>query len=70
MHLKPPCRYLNVLICFRSFELRLKRTWDAPSQSYNDPTPQQQPMWVLCSIFPELEDGKVLEIVGCITDIS
>lgn len=66
----PSFRNIGVLIWFRSFELRLKRTWDAPSQSYNDPTPQQQPMWVLCSIFPELEDGKVLEIVGCITDIS
>jgi hypothetical protein len=27
-------------------------------------------MWVLCSIFPELtDDGEVLEIIGCITDI-
>jgi hypothetical protein len=27
-------------------------------------------MWVLCSIFPELsEDGEVLELVGCVTDI-
>jgi PAS domain-containing protein len=54
----------------QSFELRLKRTWNAPSQRFDDSVPEQQHMWVLCSIFPELtEDGEVLEIVGCITDI-
>jgi PAS domain-containing protein len=54
----------------QSFELRLKKTWNAPSQRYDDSIPEQQPMWVLCSIFAELsEDGEVVEIVGCITDI-
>lgn len=33
--------------------------------------PEQQRKWVLCSIFPELsEDGEILEIIGCITEIS
>ncbi|KAH7383344.1 hypothetical protein BKA66DRAFT_492648 [Pyrenochaeta sp. MPI-SDFR-AT-0127] len=55
----------------QSFELRLKRNWNAPSQNFDDSIPEQQPMWVLCSIMAELtEDGDVLEIVGWITDIS
>ncbi|KAF1947022.1 hypothetical protein EJ02DRAFT_392786 [Clathrospora elynae] len=55
----------------QSFELRLKRTWSAPNQSSDELVPEQQPMWVLTSIFPELDDiGEVIEIIGCITDIS
>jgi hypothetical protein len=51
----------------RSFELRLKRTWNAPGQ---DGGSEKQPMWVLTSIFPEIsEDGKMVEIIGCIIDI-
>jgi PAS domain-containing protein len=54
----------------RSFELRLKRTWHGLAPGLNDSLPEQQPMWVICSIFPELtDDGEVLEIIGCITDI-
>ncbi|KAF2664424.1 aerobic respiration control sensor protein-like protein arcB [Microthyrium microscopicum] len=52
----------------QSFELRLKRTWTVPNWHSAE---NQQPMWVLCSAFPELsEDGEILEIIGCVTDIS
>ncbi|KAL6160096.1 hypothetical protein ACJQWK_09571 [Exserohilum turcicum] len=55
----------------QSFELRLKRSWNAPSQNPDDALPEKQPMWVLTSIFPELnEEGEVIEIIGCYTDIS
>ncbi|KAF1837851.1 hypothetical protein BDW02DRAFT_595148 [Decorospora gaudefroyi] len=55
----------------QSCELRLKKTWNAASQNLDDSVPEQQPMWVICSIFPELnEKGKVIEIIGCCTDIS
>ncbi|KAF2128014.1 hypothetical protein P153DRAFT_319207 [Dothidotthia symphoricarpi CBS 119687] len=55
----------------QSFELRLKKTWKVSSKSFDESVPEPQPKWVICSIFPELtEDGEVLEIVGCITDIS
>lgn len=55
---------------YRSFELRLKTAW-AVSQGADDDGPEQQPKWVLCSIFPEIsEEGKILEIIGCITEIS
>lgn len=58
------------LIPSRSFELRLKRSWNAPSQNPDDALPEKQPMWVLTSIFPELnEEGEVIEIIGCYTDI-
>lgn len=41
------------------------------SSSINDALPEIQPKWVLCSIFPELsEEGEILEIIGCITEIS
>lgn len=54
----------------RSFELRLKRTWNAPSQNLDDGMPEEQPMWVLTSVFPEVNDeGEVIEIIGCCTDI-
>ena len=53
-----------------SFELRLKKTWNAPSHTLDDKMPEQQPMWVLTSIFPEVnDDGEVVEIIGCCTDI-
>lgn len=58
------------LILGRSFELRLKKTWNAPSQNLDDGMPEEQPMWILTSIFPELNDeGEVIEIIGCCTDI-
>lgn len=54
----------------QSLELRLKRTYDVSKPNSNDPNPPQEPMWVLLSIFPELtEDGEVIEIIGCFTDI-
>lgn len=54
----------------RSFELRLKKRWNAPTQHMDDTFPEQEPMWVITSIFPELdEDGEVVEIIGCCTDI-
>jgi hypothetical protein len=54
----------------QSLELRLKRTFDVSKPNSNDPNPPQEPMWVLLSIFPELtEDGEVIEIIGCFTDI-
>jgi hypothetical protein len=59
-----------LLTVFRSFELRLKRTKKAPGQSVDDSNLQEQPLWILCSIFPELtEGGGVHEMVGTITDI-
>ncbi|KAL1793721.1 hypothetical protein ACET3X_008703 [Alternaria dauci] len=55
----------------QSFELRLKKRWNAPSQNLDDLYPEQEPMWVITSIFPELNsDGEVIEIIGCCTDIS
>ncbi|KAH4000151.1 hypothetical protein HBI81_052540 [Parastagonospora nodorum] len=55
----------------QSLELRLKRTFDVSKPNSNDPNPPQESMWVLLSIFPELtEDGEVVEIIGCFTDIS
>jgi hypothetical protein len=54
----------------RSFELRLKKRWNAPSQHLDDTYPEKEPMWVITSIFPELNDeGEVIEIIGCCTDI-
>jgi hypothetical protein len=45
-------------------------SWIPPSLNCGDPALEQQPMWVLCSVFPELSDGgDVVEIVGCVTDI-
>jgi signal transduction histidine kinase len=49
----------------------LKNTWRVASNSIHDDLPEIQPKWVLCSIFPELSDeGEILEIIGCITEIS
>lgn len=54
----------------QSFELRLKRMWNAPGWEFDSSAHEEQPMWVLCSVYPELsEKGEVLEIVGCVTDI-
>jgi PAS domain-containing protein len=60
-----PTRCANklTLVSRRSFELRLKR------KSGNSKL-QEEPMWILLSIFPELsDDGEVIEIIGCFTDI-
>jgi hypothetical protein len=55
----------------QSFELRLKNTWCVTGSDVDDSAPEPQRKWVICSIFPELsEDGEILEIIGCITDIS
>ncbi|RII10011.1 hypothetical protein CUC08_Gglean006001 [Alternaria sp. MG1] len=55
----------------QSFELRLKKRWNAPNQNFDDTYPEKEPMWVITSIFPELNDeGEVIEIIGCCTDIS
>ncbi|KAF2625562.1 aerobic respiration control sensor protein-like protein arcB [Macroventuria anomochaeta] len=55
----------------QSFELRLKNTWCTTTSRIDDSLPEQQRKWVLCSIFPELsEEGEILEIIGCITEIS
>ncbi|KAF9700944.1 hypothetical protein EKO04_000007 [Ascochyta lentis] len=52
----------------QSFELRLKRT---SMQCIGDSEPQEQQMWVLCSIFPDMKsDGEVEAMIGCFTDIS
>jgi hypothetical protein len=52
-----------MIVSQRSFELRLKRT-------SSDSRIQEEPMWILLSIFPELSgDGEVVEIIGCFTDI-
>ncbi|KAH7076289.1 hypothetical protein FB567DRAFT_478898 [Paraphoma chrysanthemicola] len=48
----------------QSFELRLKRMGKGL-------TGLDEPMWIICSIFPETTDtGEVVEIIGCVTDIS
>ncbi|KAL5115488.1 hypothetical protein ACEQ8H_006629 [Pleosporales sp. CAS-2024a] len=55
----------------QSLELRLKRTCNVSTSVSNDLNADREPVWVLLSIFPELaEDGEVLEIIGCFTDIS
>ncbi|UPX17010.1 uncharacterized protein EKO05_0007387 [Ascochyta rabiei] len=55
----------------QSFELRLANTWCIPNLGADDSVPERQPKWVLTSIFPELsEEGEILEIIGCITEIS
>ncbi|KAH6639710.1 aerobic respiration control sensor protein-like protein arcB [Boeremia exigua] len=47
-------------------------TWSVSSSTGVDDSPsEEQKKWVLCSIFPELSDeGEILELVGCITEIS
>ncbi|KAH7406739.1 hypothetical protein DE146DRAFT_607011 [Phaeosphaeria sp. MPI-PUGE-AT-0046c] len=55
----------------QTLELRLKRTCDGLGIGSGDSAPQKEAMWVLLSIFPELTDeGEVMEIIGCFTDIS
>jgi hypothetical protein len=57
------CAFDLIIVSQRSFELRLKRT-------SSNSTLQEEPMWVILSIFPELsDDGEVVEIIGCFTDI-
>ncbi|KAF2854449.1 aerobic respiration control sensor protein-like protein arcB [Plenodomus tracheiphilus IPT5] len=52
-------------------EEKSHQTWTVTSQNLDESLSDQQPMWILCSILPELtDDGEVEEIVGCITDIS
>jgi hypothetical protein len=64
------CGALYSLHTSRSFELRLKKSWNTSSQHLDGTVIEEQPMWVICSIFPELNDeGEVIEIVGCCTDI-
>ena len=55
----------------QSFELRLKNTWCVTGSDDDDLATEPQRKWVICSIFPELSAvGEILEIIGCITDIS
>lgn len=54
----------------RSFELRLMKMWNAPAPNLDKASSEKQPMWVITSIFPELnQEGEVIEIIGCCTDI-
>jgi len=68
-----PSDFIEAITCltpYRSFELRLKRNWTVPSSGIEGSDYEPQPMWILLSIFPELaDDGEVLEIVGCFSDI-
>jgi signal transduction histidine kinase len=42
-----------------------------PANDVNDSISEERHKWVLCSIFPEQSlDGEIVEIIGCITDIS
>ncbi|CBY01147.1 similar to aerobic respiration control sensor protein arcB [Plenodomus lingam JN3] len=51
-------------------EEKKHQTWTVTGKNLDDSLSNQQPMWVICSIFPELnEEGAVIEIIGCITDI-
>ncbi|KAF9693531.1 hypothetical protein EKO04_008284 [Ascochyta lentis] len=55
----------------QSFELRLTNSRCVPNIGADESLPEQQRKWVLCSIFPELsEEGEILEIIGCLTDIT
>ena len=39
-------------------------------QSIGDSEPQKQPMWILCSIFPDMKgNGELEAMIGCFTDI-
>lgn len=55
-----------------SFELRLNRPWQPPEDlevDKDDTTAHY--IWILCSAYPELaEDGSLIEVLGCVTDIS
>ena len=54
----------------RSFELQLKTTWTV-NAGIDGSIPSDQPKWVLTSIMPELsDDGEIIEIIGCMTEIS
>lgn len=42
-----------------------------PLNDLNGSVSEERHKWVLCSIFPEQShDGEIIEIVGCITEIS
>ena len=47
-----------------TIELRLKRTWTPPRTSI------QEPCWILASATPNLENGELTGVLGCVTDIS
>ncbi|EON60987.1 hypothetical protein W97_00197 [Coniosporium apollinis CBS 100218] len=54
-----------------SFELRMKMLWQPPIIPEATTSKQEHHVWILCSAYPELsEDGEVIEILGCVTDIS
>lgn len=48
----------------KSIDVRLGRKWTPPGSTI------EQDCWVLSSITPNMEDGKVAGVIGCITDIS
>lgn len=63
-----------------SFELRLKRNWEAAKYDVGHHEADQDKAsllvsesrtWILCSAYPELsEDGVVNEVLGSVTDVS
>lgn len=46
-----------------SISVRLKRKWTPPGSS------TEQPYWVLSSIVPDIEDGKIQGVIGSLADI-
>ncbi|TKA72244.1 hypothetical protein B0A49_06071 [Cryomyces minteri] len=48
----------------QSTELRLRRKWTPPGSS------AEEHRWVLCSSIPNIEDGEVTGVTGCLMDIS
>ncbi|RDW72853.1 hypothetical protein BP6252_06760 [Coleophoma cylindrospora] len=48
----------------QTIELRLSQTWKPPGSSEN------QPRWILGSSTPTIENGVMVGLLGCITDIS
>ncbi|RDW87909.1 hypothetical protein BP5796_03603 [Coleophoma crateriformis] len=48
----------------QTIELRLSQTWKPPGSS------EEQPRWILGSSTPTIENGSMVGLLGCITDIS
>ncbi|KAF2816750.1 uncharacterized protein BDZ99DRAFT_374694 [Mytilinidion resinicola] len=55
----------------QTFEIKTKMHWTPPKVLSSQSQTQTHFVWVLCSAWPEIgPDGDVVEIVGCVTDIS
>ncbi|KAF2502660.1 hypothetical protein BU16DRAFT_16651 [Lophium mytilinum] len=55
----------------QTFELKTKMHWKPPKVTSPQSQTQTHFVWILCSAWPEIgPDGEVIEIVGCVTDIS